>query len=406
MRSLVLSCVVLFSLSARADDVIRPVAVVGDLTLLTHAQRQWLSAFESGALINTADGIDAAAAASWLDAAAAGARDASLDKTASYLAVAGRVLRGEATIEEAERALRRTLDESLLVIVQLDGAKIAAVTICTCDPMRTRAIEKSIDRFERSLPGFKTSWIDHSPSRAITRIANFHFRAGRNANVAPNGTYLPFDRSTRNAIGNTWIVYDNMIRASWWGEGVRPVALRVMPTAAAKATAEAMIEWYGHRAPLYDAGPSFTPAERERLGTSKDPLSIIKGDLLPVLLAGASDESVATLTAVSFHTLRDVLRGSAPPPHKPATTAEINWLVEQGGLRFDSESVTWQLDFDRCRAAIRSLAAELMAIEAAGDAKRAEALFARYGATTPAIEKTLETIDALPRVKVQPVFVR
>jgi hypothetical protein len=302
--------------------------------------------------------------------------------------------------------LGQSLDESLLVIVQLDGTKIAAVTVCTCDPVRTRAIEKSIDQFERSLPGFRKSWIDNSPSRAITRIANLHFRAGRNANVAPSGTYLPFDRSMRQAIGNTWIVYDNMIRASWWGEGVRPVALRIMPGAASKATAEAMIEWYGHRAPLYDAGPTFTPAERDRLGSSKDPLSIIKGDLLPVLLAGASDESVATLTAVSFHTLRDVLRGGAPPPHKPATTAELNWLVEHGGLRFDNDSVTWQLDFDRCRTAVRNLAAELMAIEAAGDAKRADALLARYGTTTPEIEKTVQTIDALPRVKVQPVFVR
>ncbi|MGZ4809711.1 MAG: hypothetical protein ACXV7D_10335, partial [Thermoanaerobaculia bacterium] len=386
-RSLMFLCVLILASVARAEDVIRPVAVIGDLNLLTQAQRDWLSAFQSGAVLNTADGADVTAAASWLDAAAAGAREASLDRTADYLAVASRVLRGEAPIEEAEKALRRTLDESLLVIVQLDGPKIATVTVCTCDPARTRAIEKSIDRFERSLPGFRSSWIDNSPTRAITRIANFHFRAGRNANVAPTGTYLPFDRGSAPKIGRTWIVYDNMIRATWWGEGVRPVALRVMPSAAPKATAEAMIEWYGHRAPLYDAGPTFTAAERDRLGASKDPLSIVKGDLMPVLLAGASDESVAILTAVSFDTLRDVMRGNAPPPHKPATTAEINWLVEHGGLRYDSESVTWQVDFDRCRAAVRSLAAELMAIEAAGDAKRAEALFARYGETTPAIEK-------------------
>ena len=61
------------------------------------------------------------------------------------------------------------------------------------------------------------------------------------------------------------VVYENMIRANWWGEGLRPIALRILPKAAPQATPEAMIAWYGHRAPLYDAGSKLTPAERDRL---------------------------------------------------------------------------------------------------------------------------------------------
>jgi len=406
MQRLFVVALLMCSFAVRAEDVIRPVAAAGDLTLLTPAQRTWLAAFQSGALRNTAEGTDAKAAASWLESAAADARAVKLAATAGYLATAARVLRGEATIEDAEKSWRSTLDEALLVIIRFDGTKIADVTVCTCDPLRTRQVERSIEQFERSLPGFVPAWIDTSPARAITRIANLHFRAGRNASAASTGTYLPFDRQMTREIGRTWIVYENMIRANWWGEGVRPVALRILPHGASKATAEAMVAWYGYRAPLYDAGPNLTPAERDRLSGSKDPLSIIKGDVLPVLLAGGSDESVATLTAVSFHTLRDVVHGNAPPAHRAATTTEINWLVERGGLRFDNTSTTWEIDYDRCRSALRGLATELMAIEAAGDAKRAAALLARYGTSTAAIDRTIETIDALPRVKVQTVFVR
>src|ERR1700680_2298430 len=70
-RSLLLSLLLLSQIPARAEEVIRPVAAVGDLTLLTAAQREWLIAFESGALKNTVAGTDPAAAASWLDETAA-----------------------------------------------------------------------------------------------------------------------------------------------------------------------------------------------------------------------------------------------------------------------------------------------------------------------------------------------
>jgi hypothetical protein len=405
-RSLLLSLLLLSQIPARAEEVIRPVAAVGDLTLLTAAQREWLIAFESGALKNTAAGTDAGAAASWLDETATGARDAGLANTSAYLTTAARVLRGDASVEDAEKSWRRTLDDPLIVIVHFDGKQIADLTVCTCDPARARAVEKSIERFQRSLPGFEPSWLNTSSTREMTRIANLHFRAGRNADSALTGSYLPFDRSLTAGVGRTWVVYENMIRANWWGEGLRPIAMRLLPNAASKATAEAMVEWYGHRAPLYDAGPNLTPAQRDRLGSSKDPMSIIKGDLLPVLLVGVSDESIATLATVSFHTLGEVLRGAAPPQHKAASATEINWLVERGGLRFDAASVTWQVDYDRCRAAVRELATLVMAIERAGNAKRAETLLARYGILSSQIDKTLETINALPRVKVQPVFVR
>jgi hypothetical protein len=389
-----------------AAETIRPVAAVGDLQLLTTPQREWLAAFETGALENTAENADKNAAAEWLRNAASGARKAGLANTAAYLITAAGVLRGEMPAIDAEKAWRLTANDPLLVIVHFDGARIGDITVCTCDPARTKAVEGAIEAFERSLPGFERSWLDRSPTRPMTRIANLHFRAGQGANKASTGTYLPFDRSLTPQVGRTWIVYENMIRANWWGEALRPIALRVMPSAASKVTAEAMVAWYGYRAPIYDAGPRLTTADRDRLGAGKDPIDIMKGDLLPILVDASSDDSQATLVTVSFDTLRDVAHGDAPPPHKIASTTELNWLIARGALQFDEASVTWRIDFPRCRDAVRDLASEVMAIERSGDAKRAEALFARYAGASTAIDKTLQTIDTLARVKVQPLFVR
>ena len=361
----------------------------GDLTLLTSAQQAWLADFESAAI--------PADPAPWLDRAASSARAAGLAATADYLATCARVLRGEASIEDAERAMRKTLDSSLFVIVRFDGKSISDLVICTCDPQRNRTLAKSLEQFGVH---------DRSTTRAMTRIANLHFRAGKNANVAPTGTYLPFDRTMTPAIGRTWIVYENVMRANWWGEGIRPVALRLFPRDAQNATAEALISWYGARAPIYDAGPPLTSADKDRLGSSRDPLSIMKGDLLPILLAKSTDAQIATFISVSFHTLNDVASGNAPPPHRTATTSEINWLVERGALKFDEASGTWSIDYAKSRSAIADLATEVMAIERTLDAKRAEAMFAKYAASSAAIDRSVAAVAALPAVKVQPLFVR
>jgi hypothetical protein len=399
MRSAVLLSFVL-AFPVVADDVLRPVAIVGDLTLLSDAQKHWLASFESGARLNeTPDAV-----ATWLHQSASAARDAGLKATSDYLDTASRDINGSATIEELEKSWRGTLNEPLLVTIRIDAGKIVDLTICTCDQDRARRVDAAIEKFERGLPGFKPAWIDRSATRAQTRIAKLHFRAGRSAATVPTGTYLPFNRASTAAVGRTWIVYENSIRAGWWGESLRPIALRILPNAASKATAEAMIDWYGTRSPIYDAGPNLTPAELDRLGAAKDPLRIIKGDLLPVLLAGSSDESIATLTAVSFHTLSELARGEAPPQHGPAVRAEINYLIERGALHFDAASVTWQIDFARYRAAVRELANRELAIESAGDAAAAEALLAKYGAANPAIDKTVEVINAIPRVKLVPVY--
>ena len=220
--------VFLFAPPVFAEDAVRQIAAAGELRLLTARQLTWLHSFESNASKNMSD-------AAWLAAEATNARNAGLPNTAAYLATAAAVLRGEAEIVDLEKSWRRTVDDPLLVILHFDQSAVVDVSVCTCDPVRQKAVEAAIGNFARDL--------DRSPTRTITRIANLQFRAGRGAEKAWTGSYLPFDTKLTPVVGRTWVVYENMIRANWWGEAIRPIALRVLPDAADKATAEAMVAW-------------------------------------------------------------------------------------------------------------------------------------------------------------------
>jgi hypothetical protein len=248
-----------------------PVALLLLLSFVTHADtvRQvaagevrsnpkdrratWIRAFEAAAERYTTFEPDPGETVQWLEKAAVEAADLGFGKTADYLAVGAKVLCGEAGIPEAEEAWRRSLDERLVIILQFDRQRhsytLAGVTIYSGG--KGEAMDATVGSFERHLPGFRPEWIDTSPERPIARIATLEFRAGRNARVASTGTYLPFDRSAAPDVGRTWIVYENMIRANWWGEEVRPVALRILPALASRATPELLTNWYatGFRSP-------------------------------------------------------------------------------------------------------------------------------------------------------------
>ena len=64
---------------------------------------------------------------------------------------------------------------------------------------------------------------------------------------------------------------------------------------------------------------------------------------------------------------------------------------------------TFRVDFAKMREGVRSLANELLMIEATGDYARSQRLLAKYGVTTPEIESTTAKLEDIP-VDITPVF--
>jgi hypothetical protein len=343
----------------------------------------WLDTFEDGAKKH--------ADAEWLAASAKSARESGLASTANYLDAASAAISGKGSVADVETAFRETLDAPVLVMLRIADAKLTDVV--TAIPKDTK-LDDAVRMFEKTLPGFEEAWLAPTNDRAV--VASLRLRTGRSASSTGPGSYLPFDRAAN--VGRTWVIYDNVLPPVWFDSDIRPVAEKIAPGIAASFNGQSMLRWYALRIPAYDVGRNLTAAELDRLGNARDPLRIAKADLFCALISGAGDADIATLVAVTLHTLMQTYAGTAPPAHRPASAMLLNYAVERGAMQFDREKTVWNVDLAKTRDAFRTLALEILAIEHAVDVKRANALLDKYGATTPEIDRSVVAMARVPKI--------
>jgi hypothetical protein len=101
-------------------------------------------------------------------------------------------------------------------------------------------------------------------------------------------------------------------------------------------------------------------------------------------------------------TLRTVRFGIAEA-HGKGAMMEFNYLVEQGAIRWNAASGRYELDDAKMTEAIAKLAHQLLAFEAAGDRRGAEAWFAKYAVMPRTLEQALQRTANVP-VDLDPVF--
>jgi hypothetical protein len=381
--------------------VTRTVDITANLSRLTAGQRSWLEDFERGARAHANSDLPAA---EWLASTADDARKAGLLQTAAYLQLAAGAVRGQVSIADLERGFRATLGEPVYVMLRVDGTRLVDVVVALPNAEASRPIlPASVAAFERTLPGFEEKWIAPIVPEEIARVATLRMRAGKNAGSTGPGSYLPFDTKLNAEIGRTWIIYDNMLPAGWFAK-IQPAAEALLPSLASHVTGDALLRWYGLRTPMYDAGPNLSRADLARFAADRDPLRIAKADVLCTLAAGASDDDLATLLAVSLYTLFEGYGGNAPPAHRPGSSISINYLAAHDALHFDREHGVWTANLDAMRKALRDLAGEIIAIESTLDVARAHQLVATYGTPSTDIERSVLIIAALPKVTIVPRY--
>ncbi len=88
--------------------------------------------------------------------------------------------------------------------------------------------------------------------------------------------------------------------------------------------------------------------------------------------------------------------------HGQGTAIQWNWFRERGAIV--PSNGRFRTDPAKFREAIRSLANELLMIEATGDYARGKALLDKYGRSTPEVESVIAGLTTIP-VDVWPVFV-
>jgi hypothetical protein len=89
--------------------------------------------------------------------------------------------------------------------------------------------------------------------------------------------------------------------------------------------------------------------------------------------------------------------------HGRGTAIQWNWFRERNAIT-PAPGGRFQTDAAKFRQAIRSLANELLMIEATGDYGRARALLEKYGRSTPEMQSAIARLSDIP-VDIAPVFV-
>lgn len=89
--------------------------------------------------------------------------------------------------------------------------------------------------------------------------------------------------------------------------------------------------------------------------------------------------------------------------HARANMIQFNYLLANGAVQFDDQNQKFRVNHDKIKSAVRSLAHELLLIQAKGDYQKAKKLIERYGVMNPSLQATLANLGAIP-VDIKPIY--
>ena len=227
---------------------------------------------------------------------------------------------------------------------------------------------------------------------------------------------LPNDERVRRARGSKKVLLKNVMEAKYRVAG-KPIAERFLePAQLASVTFDAFFnqtlfhELAHGLGPGVIAGPDGRKVEarillKERYSTIEECKADVVGMwiLLQAIDNGwiTSVDETALAVTVSALFFRSI-RFGVDEAHGGGTAVQWNWFREKEAV-VPAEGGRFRVAVPRFREAVRSLARELLLIEATGDLTRAETLLARYGTSTPEIEAFNVRLRDIP-VDIAPVY--
>lgn len=253
-----------------------------------------------------------------------------------------------------------------------------------------------------------------SPIRVVQEI----YTAGdARKGVQTSAFNLPNDERVREAKGSKKVLLKNVMDAKFRQSG-RPIAERTLATAEVpKVSFDAYFNHTLFHELAHGIGPGIIKGPdgkdvdaRLLLKETYSTLEEAKADaagLWSLLLAidrkwlthVTEGELYATYTGLMFRSMRF----GVDEAHGRGTAIQWNWFREKGAVEPTSDG-RFRTDRAKFREAIRTLANELLMIEATGDYARATSLLEKHGKSTPEIEAVIAKLTDVP-VDITPVFV-
>ncbi len=252
-----------------------------------------------------------------------------------------------------------------------------------------------------------------SPIRVVQEV----YTAGdARSGVQTAAFNLPNDEVVREQKGSKKVLLKNVMDAKFRQSG-RPIAVRVLDDAhTGDVTFDAFFNHVLFHELSHGLGPGLIAQPNgERVDVRlvlKNLYSTIeecKADVLGIwniqyamdqklLTSFAEKQLFATYAGLMFRSMRFGIDEA----HGRGTAVQWNWMRENNAI-VRTAAGRYTVDSGRMRAAVKSLATELLTIEATGDFDRAQRLLDRYGVTTPEIDAVNAGLRDLP-VDITPVF--
>jgi len=254
-----------------------------------------------------------------------------------------------------------------------------------------------------------------SPIRVVQEI----YTAGdARRGVQTSAFNLPNDEAVREMKGSKKVLLKNVMDAKFRQSG-KPIALRVLePSLRDAISFDAYFNHTLFHELSHGVGPGLIPdpaGSGKRVDTRtllKNLYSAIeecKADVVGLwnilyardknLLTSIDERQLwATYTGLMFRSMRF----GVDEAHGRGTAVQWNWLREHGAVTPLGDG-TYTMDAAKYREGIRTLATELLTIEATGDFARGQRLLDKYGVSNPEIEGVIAKLKDIP-VDINPVF--
>lgn len=252
-----------------------------------------------------------------------------------------------------------------------------------------------------------------SPIRVVQEI----YTAGdARRGVQTSAFNLPNDEKVREAKGSKKVLLKNVMDAKFRQSG-RPIAERVVATS--ELPNVSFDAYFNHTlfhelshgiGPGIIKGPDGKRVDsrlllKETYSTIEECKADVTG-LWNILLAldrkwltGITEAQVfSTYNGLMFRSMRFGIDEA----HGQGTAVQWNWFREKGAV-LPAADGRFSTNASKFREAIRSLANELLMIEATGDYARARALLEKYGRANAEIDATIAQLTEIP-VDITPVF--
>jgi hypothetical protein len=227
---------------------------------------------------------------------------------------------------------------------------------------------------------------------------------------------LPNDEKIRQAKGSKNVLLKNVMQAKFAQSG-EPIARRVLdPSQVALLSFDAYFAHTLFHELSHSLGPGIiqgpdgkTQENRIYLKSLYSTIEECKADVVGIwtLLYALDRKLVNSFDAEKLFVtdaglMFRALRFGIGEAHGGGAGLEWNWFREKGAI-VPAANGRFRVDAAKYREAVKSLATELLLIEATGDYDRADRLLKKYAVSTPEMEEVIPRLKDIP-VDISPVY--